>query len=137
MTVALALAANTARLVALRDFMDTGPGVARLRIYGNTRPASTSTALGVAPLVELPLLKPCGTIDAGALTLAPGAAALNAGSGAAVWARLINGAGDAVLDCDAGAVGNAAVEVWITGGGAAGAMLFEGGETTLVSAVFG
>ncbi|WP_348683110.1 hypothetical protein [Acidovorax soli] len=135
MTIALAAAANDARLAALAAHLDTGAGVARVRVYGGVRPAITD-APASALIVELPLLKPSATLDAGQLTLLPGAAQLNLISDTAVWARIVNGAGDTVLDCDVSAPDGPG-ELWLSAGGAAGLVLFEGGETSLASGVLG
>ena len=117
-------------------FLSTGPGVARVRIYGGTRRASVLDAVGAALIVELSLLSPPATVIDGVMTLRPGTPGLNLITDAAVWAVVVNGNGDTAFDCDASEVGGTG-QVWVSAGGGAGTTLFAGGETTLASGVMG
>lgn len=117
---------NEAALEGRRAFLDQGSGKATILIYGNSRPA-TGAAAGASPLVTLTLAKPCGTVAANALTLAPDAASfvvLNSGTPA--WGRVLNGNGDFAMDADVG------VEITLSS-----ATIIAGGSVALVSAVFG
>lgn len=118
-------AALTGRLA----FLNTGTGTAAVRAYGGTRAANADTAPGTTLLVEIPLENPAGSVDAGALTLAPATAGMIANSGTATWVRAVNRNGDAAFDMDAGLVGSGAEcemsEV----------ILFAGGLVSVVSAV--
>jgi len=100
MTVEISTAHNEARLTGTRTFMDSGAANARIRIYDGTRPALGGAATTL--LVEIVLAKPCGTVAANKLTLQAddpaGYEVVAAGS--ATWARIVNGNGDLVLDCD-------------------------------------
>ena len=117
-------------------FLNTGAGVARVRIYGGTRRASILDAVGADLIVELPLLSPPATVVDAVMTLRPGAPGLNLITDTAVWAVVVNANGDTAFDCDASASGGAG-QVWVSAGGGAGTTLFAGGETTLASGVMG
>lgn len=129
--IAITVAHNEARLAGTLAFLNLGPGVARIRIYGTVRPASVDTAPGAAPLVEVALADPAGSIAGGVLTLIAGGDAMVASSGGAVWARVVNGEGTTAFDCD----------VSDTSGGATvrlpNTTLFAGGLTRLASGVLG
>ena len=113
------------------DYMNLGTGVVRIRCYDTNRPTDSTIAPGGLPLVELPLLKPCGTLTNGIITLAPGAAQLVATTGTPVWGRMVNGNGATVLDCDvSGAAGSGDLKLTSTS-------LFQGGEVALLSGVLG
>lgn len=107
MTIEISTAHNEARLGGTKAFMDTGAGKARIRVYDGTRPALGGTATTL--LVEIVLAKPSGTVAANKLTLAaddPAGYEVVA-TGSATWARIVNGNGDLVLDCDVSATGGA------------------------------
>ncbi len=128
MTLSVSFDLKNARLSAVVAFLDTGAGVARVRIYPGVRPL-----VGAAPeigfLAELPLLKPSGSVLDGTLTLAPGEPVLNANSGVASWARVVNGNGETAFDCDVtDTAGGGEIKIQST-------VLYEGGETRMVSGV--
>ena len=130
MTLSVSLDLKNARLSAVVAFLDTGATVARVRIYPGFRPL-----VGAEPnggfLSELPLLKPSGSVQGGVLTLAPGAPVLNASSGVAAWARVVNGNGETAFDCDVSDLtGTGEIKIQNT-------VLFEGGETRMVSGILG
>lgn len=130
MTLSVSFDLKNARLSAVVAFLDTGAGVARVRIYPGVRP------LVAAPppsgfLAELPLSKPSGSVLDGVLTLAPGVPVLNANSGVAVWARVVNGNAETAFDCDVSDMtGLGEIKIQNT-------VLFEGGETRMVSGILG
>ena len=100
MTVEISTAHNEARLAGTRTYMDAGAGKARIRVYDGPRPSAGGTATTL--LVEIVLADPCGTVAANKLTLdadEPDGYEVVA-AGVAVWARIVNGNGDWVLDCD-------------------------------------
>lgn len=133
MSISLHPNANAARLDSpgLRAYMDLGTGVARVRFYGGARVAVTA-APGTTLLVEQPLLKPAGVLNGnGLLDLAPDVPAMNAATGDATWARVVNGNGDTVFDCDVTDEAGAG-EIKITA-----VHLYAGGLTTMVSGVLG
>ena len=126
MTLSVSFDLINARLSAVVAFLDTGAGVARVRIYPGVR-----TLVSAPPdsgfLAELPLLKPSGSVLDGVLTLAPGAPVLNANSGVATWARVVNGNAETAFDCDVtDTAGAGEIKVQST-------VLYEGGETRMVS----
>ena len=145
MTLSVSFDLKNARLIAVVAFLDTGAGVARVRIYPGVR-----VLVGAAPnsgfLAELPLQKPSGSVLDGLLTLAAGDPVLNANSGVATWARVVNGNGETAFDCDvsdmtgAGEIafdcdvsdmtGDAVIKLEKT-------QLYEGGKAFLTSAVLG
>jgi hypothetical protein len=129
--ISISVAHNEARLTATRDFIDLGTPNGKLQIFGNTRPVLNGGAAGAPPLVEIVLDKPCGVVSANSLALDSSDLPLITVSGAPTWARIINGNGAHVLDCDAGGPG-ATTEVVVSE-----ATLFEGGQVALVSATLG
>ena len=97
-----------------------------MRIYQGVRPL-VSAPPDSGFLAELPLLKPSGSVVDGILTLAPGAPVLNANSGVAAWARVVNGNGETAFDGDVTDTGGAGeIKIQST-------VLYEGGETRMVS----
>ena len=126
MTLAVSFDLKNARLSAVVAFLDTGAAVARVRLYPGPRPL-VSTAAGSGFLTELPLLKPSGSVLDGVLALAPGEPVLNANSGVAAWARVINGNDETAFDCDVtDTAGTGEIKIQNT-------VLYEGGETRMVS----
>lgn len=131
MTIEISTPHNSARLQGTLNFLDTGPANARIQIFGGTRPASVNDAPAAAPLVEIELTKPAGTVTSGILTLTAAEDGLILTTGVAVWARVINGADATAFDCDAGeGVGPWEVQL-------AQVTLLAGGEAKLVSALLG
>jgi len=130
MTLSVSFDLKNARLSAVVAFLDTGAGVARVRIYPGVRPLVTA-APASGFLAELPLCKPSGSVVDGVLTLAPGEPVLNANSGVAVWSRVVNGNGETAFDCDVSDLtGAGEIKIQNT-------VLFEGGETRMVSGILG
>jgi hypothetical protein len=130
MTLSVSLDLKNARLSAVVAFLDTGATVARVRIYPGSRPLVNAEPNG-GFLSELALLKPSGAVQGGVLTLAPGAPVLNASSGVAAWARVVNGNGETAFDCDVSdTTGTGEIKIQNT-------VLFEGGETRMVSGTLG
>lgn len=128
MSLSVSFDLKNARLASVVTFLDTGAGPARVRIYPGTRPL-VSAAPDTGFLVELPLLKPSGSVLDGVLTLAPGEPVLNANSGVAAWARVVNGNGETAFDCDVtDTAGSGEIKIQST-------VLYEGGETRMVSGV--
>ena len=128
MTLSVSYDLKNARLTAVASFLDTGAGVARVRLYPGVRPL-VSAAPGSGFLAELPLLKPSGSVLDGVLTLAPGEPVLNANSGVAAWARIVNGNGETAFDCDVtDTAGTGEIKIQST-------VLYEGGETRMVSGI--
>lgn len=121
--------ANDARLTGLLNFMDTGAGHARIRIYGTSRPGTAGGSAGGTHLVEIALDDPCGSVVDHELVLVATVDAFITSTGVAAWARIVNGNGDFALDCD----------VTTSGGGGEITLntlnLYAGGLVRLVSAV--
>ena len=128
MTLSVSYDLKNARLSAVVAFLDTGASVARVRIYPGTRPLVNAVPNSEF-LAELPLLKSSGSVLDGVLTLAPGEPVLNANSGVAAWARVVNGSGETAFDCDVtDTAGTGEIKIQST-------VLYEGGETRMVSGV--
>lgn len=94
------LSAGLAMLTSLSAFIDQGSNFATLVFYSDTKPASTDTvADSTKALVTLTLPKPSlKQVNADSINLLPTDTALVTQAGAAVWARLYNGNGLAVMD---------------------------------------
>ncbi len=132
MSITITQAHNEARLAGTLVFLDTGPDHAKVRIYEGVRPATAADApTGSTLLVEIELGKPAGTIGSGTLVLNQLQNGLIAATGLSTWARVINGAGANVLDCD--------VDDGLNGGELVMAQrqLFAGGEAKMVTAILG
>lgn len=123
-------ASKEAALEGRRQFIDSGSGVGRIRIYNGTRPSSGGTPTTM--LVEIPLDEPCGVVAGGVLTLASSAVPLVANSGNATWARIVNGNGDHAFDCDVSTVAAGTGQIQLED-----TSLLAGGKTQLVSGVLG
>lgn len=133
MTTSIATAHNTARLGGTLTYISTGAAPAQLRLYSGTRPASADTTIAPenAPLAAIEFTQPPGSIIDGVLVLTPAADGLILASGTVTWARLVNGSGEAVLDCDAGQ-GVGAWEAQL-----AQTELFAGGDAKLLGMTLG
>ena len=92
--------ANDARMTGLLNYMDTGASHARIRIYGTSRPGTAGGSAGGTHLVEIVLDDPSGSLVDHELVLVSSVDAFITTTGVAVWARIVNGNGDFVLDCD-------------------------------------
>lgn len=91
---------NEARLLGTLAFLDAGAANATISIYATARPVGGADPLGT-PLATLTLSRPCATLIGGVLVLEPIVApATVTTTGAAVWARWLNGDGVWALDCD-------------------------------------
>lgn len=99
------LKASLAQLQALATYLDQGGSNASFIFYDDTKPASVSVAANnAAKLVILTLPKPClKTMHADRIELNQTDAAVVTKDGIATWARLLNGAGEAVADFTVGA----------------------------------
>lgn len=134
MTIAISTGLNEARLQATADHIDTGAGAGYFAVYAGTRAASINTAPAAPALVQIPLTKPCGVVDAGTLELTASAFGQVLNSGLATWARLFNGDGAAVLDCDCGLYSDPEDPGELR---LSQLSLFAGAEVSLVSVVLG
>lgn len=94
------LAAGLAQLQALANFLDQGSTNATFVFYDDEKPAVVAVAANnSARLVTLTLPKPSiKQVHADSVELNQTDAATVIKSGAAVWARLFNGEGEAVAD---------------------------------------
>ncbi|ENV71888.1 hypothetical protein F946_01343 [Acinetobacter johnsonii ANC 3681] len=98
------LKASLAQLQALATYLDQGSANASFIFYDDTKPASASVAANnAAKLVILTLPKPCfKALHADSIELNQTDAATVTKAGVANWARLLNGAGEAVADFTVG-----------------------------------
>lgn len=96
------LAVSIAMLQALANQIDQGSGNAAFVIYDDAKPANiTDPTSSSARLVTLELPKPClKQVHTDRIELFPTNSGLIVKTGTAVWARLFNGAGAAVMDFD-------------------------------------
>lgn len=97
-------AAKLNMITALASFLDSGAGAATIVFYDDTMPASSETAADdAAKLVTLTLPEPCfKEVTADYVELYPPLPAMPIKTGTATWARLFNGAGQAVQDLTIG-----------------------------------
>jgi hypothetical protein len=128
--IAISATHNNARLQATLDFLVLGSQRPKVSIYGNTRP-STGASPGAVALVEIELNPASAAISNGALSIQQFAPGLIMATGSAAWARIVNGNGAHVLDCDASGPGGL-TEIVVSA-----ETLYLGGRVLLVSAVFG
>ena len=94
-------AGNAGLMQGLLDRMNSG-GAARIKLYGGSRPSALTAPS--SPIVALVLLADvAGTIDGptGDLLLTPGAETTVGVGTAPAWARVENGSGEHLFDCDA------------------------------------
>jgi hypothetical protein len=92
---------NEDRLNGTKTHIERGAASPKLRIYGTPRPASASASVGAAVLLaEFIIPRPIGTVSSNELVLAAMADAVVLADGTALWARCINGDGNASFDCD-------------------------------------
>lgn len=129
MTFAITTAFNEGRLEGARNFLDTGVGRARVRIYGGIRPASVNDVPGTPLLVEIELTDPCGEVVSNQLVLTGSGLAQVATSGLATWGRFVNGDGVTAGDGDVSSIGGSG-DIKISN-----TTLWQGGFVSLISAV--
>lgn len=93
-----------AMLQAMVANLDQGEGYATMVYYDGLRPASEEVAADPsARLVTLTLLKPCvKQVSENSIELHPSNTAMAIKTATAIWARLYNAAGQAVIDLDMG-----------------------------------
>lgn len=127
-TAACRQAALEGRLI----FLSTGTGVAAIKIYAGTRPASAADAPGASVmLVQIDLTSAVGAVSGAALTLNAVGAGLIAESGVATWARVINRNGATAFDMDVG-LSTSSAECKLVD-----TTLYAGGQVALISASLG
>lgn len=100
MSVIPSLSAGLAQLQALASYIDQGSVNATFVFYSDTKPLNTTVAADDSKkLVTLTLPKPCfKKLNADGIELNQTDAALVTKAGTAMWARLFNGEGKAVVD---------------------------------------
>lgn len=91
-------------LQAMAANLDQGEGQATVVYYDGVRPATEEIAAdSSARLVTLTLPKPCvKQVNENSIELHPSNTAMAIKSATAIWARLYNAAGQAVIDLDMG-----------------------------------
>lgn len=91
-------------LQAIAANLDQGEGQATVVYYDGVRPATEEIAAdSSARLVTLTLPKPCvKQVNENSIELHPSNTAMAIKSATAIWARLYNAAGQAVIDLDMG-----------------------------------
>lgn len=108
MTMLLSSAVAQSQCDAFVDAIDIGASVSKLRIYTASRPANPSLTATGTLLIEFALPDPCfgsaAIAGSNAVATANAITPINAvASGTAAWARVIDGNGAAVADCDVSA----------------------------------
>lgn len=104
----LSLAARNAAANAIVDLIDGGAGAGLLKIYTGTQPATPNDAVTSQTLLgTLTFSDPAfGDASSGVATASAIAEDTSAdATGTATWARIIDSAGNAVMDCDVGTSG--------------------------------
>ena len=82
-------------------------------------------------LVVIPTFLGVTVLAFALIHMIPGDPVLNANSGVAAWARVVNGNGETAFDCDVSdTTGTGEIKIQNT-------VLFEGGETRMVSGTLG
>jgi hypothetical protein len=125
--ISISSAHNEARLTGTMSFIDGGASSGKIQIFSGARPANGQVGSGEL-LVEIPLTKPCGLIASGQLRLTAAEMPLVIVSGVPSWARVLNGSGAHVMDCDVGAGGEIVLST---------TPIYAGGVVALTSAVLG
>lgn len=99
------LKAGLAQLQALAVFLDSGSANATFIYFEGEKPTSTNVATDDAKkLAVLSLPKPCfRRLNSDGIELHPTDDAMALKTGVTTWARLFNGAGEAVADFEMGA----------------------------------
>jgi len=106
MAIAYVTALRNTRMDAIDDACNAGAGAALLRVYDGTRPATGGTATTL--LAELTFSDPAfgasasGVLTASSITQDSSANA----TGAASWFRVVDSAGNAVMDGNCGTSGS-------------------------------
>ena len=100
-----ALPASLLMLQALASYIDQGSGNATLIFFDDERPANVSMAFqNSAKVLSMTFPKPCiKAVHAANIELHAPAAGVAVKTGTVKWARMINGAGQPVLDVAMGA----------------------------------
>lgn len=130
--IAISIAHNNARLLATRDFADTGAGNSYFELFDDTRP-SPGAAAAVTPVVKIVLDDPCGTIVSDKLRLTQkdvtGDIILrNSDAPGVQWGRWYRATGVAMGDFD---VSDDAGDGFVKILGAAGTTLYAGGRAIM------
>lgn len=126
----ISTALRDARLVAVLTFLALGTENAKVQIFDGVQPDFGATPVG-APLVEIALNEPVGTVAGGVLTVTTTSEYMVANSGVATWARVINGEGTIAWDCAVGDL-NGAGPLKLSS-----TTLYAGGYTRLVGGTIG
>ena len=97
-----------AMLNGLRTLIDAN-GTAHVKIYTAPRPAGGNPITTQILLSDNVLVNPCGpSASAGQLNLFNPATSANLAAGTATWARITDGIGNFILDCDVSVTAGAA-----------------------------
>ena len=94
-------------LRALLRRIDAGLDPAELRLFSGRPPRGIDVPTQIEPIGIIELLRPAGRITGASLDLRFSGDAVARRSGRVQWARLVNGVGEVVFDCDAGTEGAA------------------------------
>ena len=110
-TIHLSTTVANAMLVPLRDALDGGSGAGTIKFYTAPMPATTADAITTQTLLgTLTCSDPSGTIATKKLTLSAITPDSSAdATGVAVWARIADSAGVAVVDVDMSTTGGSGV----------------------------
>lgn len=128
----LSPAVKIAKSTATRSVLDADTLPGKLLLFAAPRVAEGATP-AAAELVGVPLTKPSGSVDGAGFAITASAPGQVATSGTITWGRFVDGAGNWVIDADAGiaAVSPAVSPPIILDT----ATVYAGGFVTLVSAL--
>lgn len=106
MTLGLATTARNAAATAVVNLLDAGTAAGTIQIRSGVRPATPQDVASGTLLVTVTLTDPAGGAAAnGSVTITDPASVTGAADGTATWARFLDSAGVAVMDCDVSATG--------------------------------
>lgn len=114
MSLSFSTALRNARANSIINAMDTGDNHATMQFYTGAKPAISGAAITTqTKLGTVTFSKPCATVLDGQVTFLPIADDVVAdATGLLSWGRVLNGAGDFVMDLNCGVSGTESVVIF-------------------------
>lgn len=113
----LSPAAKEARLTALANYVETGSGIALLRMYTGPKPTPGAAITTQTLIVEFDLPNPfANDITDDTLTIDTISSELAVATGTVAWGRILNRNGDWVGDAIAGEEDDPTAWIWLLSG---------------------